>query len=399
MHNSFRSRRVPTRCVLSCGFYPLLVLLIFTTSCHGQVNTDLPEDRGNKVVTFSSGQPITAGQNDSLSYGPLDFIQCAYQDKAGNLWFGTGVGVFQYDGKKWTRFTVNDGLCHNEIGAISEDRTGKIYFGTNDGISCYDGTTFTNLPNPGEELKNADRLFQSPNPVSSILLDKAGNLWFGTLNQGVYRYDGTNFTNFLPFEVVNCLTEDHNGNIWVGSWSNGGAYRSDGNPCSRNSCRHDLQKTQDLAAHQQEMAQPITGFTRQDGLCDVMIACFFEDSNGLLWIGTRDGGVCRYDGKSFTNFSEKEGLCNDNISCISEDKTGNFWFGSTVKSGYKPGGICRYDGKVFTAFTAKEGLENNDIFCCVVDKSGNLWFGGRYGRLFRYDGKSFTDFSSDVHPQ
>jgi hypothetical protein len=32
----------------------------------------------------------------------------------------------------------------------------------------------------------------------------------------------------------------------------------------------------------------------------------------------------------------------------------------------------------------------------VEDKDGNFWFGSRGGLLFRYDGKSFTDFSEKV---
>ena len=82
-----------------------------------------------------------------------------------------------------------------------------------------------------------------------------------------------------------------------------------------------------------------------------------------------------------------------------KDKMGVLWFGSTVKSGTKNGGVCRYDGKTFAKFSPKEGLENNDIFCLAEDNVGNLWFGGRYGRLFRYDGQSFTDFSKEVHKQ
>ena len=36
--------------------------------------------------------------------------------------------------------------------------------------------------------------------------------------------------------------------------------------------------------------------------------CLLEDSVGRLWIGTRRGGVCRYDGKRFVTFTEADGL-------------------------------------------------------------------------------------------
>ena len=56
-------------------------------------------------------------------------------------------------------------------------------------------------------------------------------------------------------------------------------------------------------------------------------------------------------------------------------------------------GVWRYDGKSFSNFTTKDGLINNSVFSVLEDRSGNLWFGTRNGGLSRYDGKTFTSFS------
>ena len=40
---------------------------------------------------------------------------------------------------------------------------------------------------------------------------------------------------------------------------------------------------------------------------------------------------------------------------ITEDKTGNLWFGTNG------GGVSRYDGKSFTTFTTAQGLANNNV--------------------------------------
>jgi len=123
------------------------------------------------------------------------------------------------------------------------------------------------------------------------------------------------------------MKEDNSGNIWIGSWSNGGAYRLDASranhPCIKNSCKHDLNYQQDLTKHNQEIENSFTQFTRHDGLGDGMIACILADKNGDVWFGTRDHGVTRYNGTSFINFSEKDGLCNNNVFCMLEDKTVN----------------------------------------------------------------------------
>lgn len=65
------------------------------------------------------------------------------------------------------------------------------------------------------------------------------------------------------------------------------------------------------------------------------------------------------------------------VQCGLQDKIGNMWFGSAGD------GIYRYDGKSFINFTSKDGLCHNDILCCMEDKAGNIWFGTRNG-IIRY---------------
>jgi len=46
-------------------------------------------------------------------------VHCGLQDKTGNLWFGTtGDGVYRFDGKLFTNFTMKDGLDTNQIQCI-----------------------------------------------------------------------------------------------------------------------------------------------------------------------------------------------------------------------------------------------------------------------------------------
>jgi ligand-binding sensor domain-containing protein/serine phosphatase RsbU (regulator of sigma subunit) len=127
-----------------------------------------------------------------------------------------------------------------------------------------------------------------------------------------------------------------------------------------------------------------TNFTEKEGLSNNFVWSILEDKTGNLWFGTDGGGVSRYDGKSFTNFTEKEGLSNNVVGSILEDKTGNLWFGTNG------GGVCRYDGKSFTNFTEKEGLSNNVVWSILEDKTGNLWFGTISG-VCRYDGNCVDD--------
>lgn len=181
---------------------------------------------------------------------------------------------------------------------------------------------------------------------------------------------GISITSDPASDIVSAALKDKNGNIWFAS-SGRGVYRYDGK-----------------------------SFTQFNGLSDDMIKCMLEDKNGDIWFGTRNQGVDRYDGKVITNFSKKDGLGNNDVSCIFEDKNGNIWFGSN----FTGVGICFYDGKSFTNVIAKEILTNKEgwlysVMTIAQDNDGHLWFGSRGGYIFRYDGKSFTDFSEKVFKQ
>ena len=72
-----------------------------------------------------------------------------------------------------------------------------------------------------------------------------------------------------------------------------------------------------------------------------------------------------------------------------EAKNGDLWFGCEGDNG----GVCRYDGKTFTCFATKDGLPNNSVWSVLEDKVGNIWVGTRATGLSRFDGKSFIAVS------
>ncbi len=184
---------------------------------------------------------------------------------------------------------------------------------------------------------------------------------------GVFRYDGKSFTN-ITSEVSSArfsILEDREGNFWFASVGLG-VYYYDG--------------------------ISFQNFTTKEGLANDRVGDIYEDKTGNIWFGT-EGGVSRYDaksfafsvnktGKSFRNFTTKEGLSNNDVNSIIEDKTGKFWFGTR-------GHACVYDGKKFTVFT-HHGKPFTNVRTIIEDKKGNIWLGGNDG-LWRYDGSTFTN--------
>ncbi|WP_337043931.1 ligand-binding sensor domain-containing protein [Emticicia sp. 17c] len=73
------------------------------------------------------------------------------------------------------------------------------------------------------------------------------------------------------------------------------------------------------------------------------------------------------------------------VRCIMQDKKGNMWFGTTGA------GIYRYDGKTFTNFVETDGLINKIVYCLLEDNSGIIWASTEDG-VYRYDGYKFRHF-------
>ena len=321
-------------------------------------------------------------------------IGCGFQDRKGNLWFGTlNEGVYRYDGKSFAQFTKKDGLSDNDVNAITEDKSGNVLFVTNGGICKYDGKKFNNYLET-DTLNN----FR----ITSLLEDREGNIWFGVMNKGIYRYDGTNFSNVLykykhPFygdkheKYIIDIIQDKNGNMWFSSWNGGGVWKYDGKTFTNflpsknyyvaNQDGRNINNPQNTGGN----IPKISYSPSQDHITDDMIFSITEDKAGNIWFGTRRHGACRYDGKTFTNFTANNGFSNS--YSVLEDKDGNMWF-TTEKNG-----VWCYNGKTYKNFTEKDGLVNNSVWFVLEDKNGNLWFGTRGFGLSRYDGKTFVTFS------
>src|SRR5688572_22117372 len=120
--------------------FTFLAILIFGTSCYGQVKKDLPKEKVSESRTISANQQKYI-KTQSLNKG--DNVHCGLQDKAGNLWFGTtGDGVYKYDGRSFTQFTAKNGLNSNAVNHQWEDTDGKIWIGTLAGFVVYDRPSF-----------------------------------------------------------------------------------------------------------------------------------------------------------------------------------------------------------------------------------------------------------------
>ena len=369
--------------------FSILLVAILFTSCNGQTSTTQSKKELNSTKNIKQQTQIVRTNGTSSGV-----VGCELLDKEGNLWFSiNGEGAYRYDGKSFTNFTTKDGLCNNNVSAIIQDKTGNILLGTSSGICKFDGKTFTKYPIPDTMS------------ITCMLEDKDGNLWFGVIDKGVYRYDGTNVSNFLykykhPFfgdkneKYISDILQDKNGNLWFSSWNGGGVWKYDGKKFINFVPSVEYYKAnQDKRGLSNTAQNPLNNSTSgsfipsRDYISDDMIFSMTEDNSGNIWFATRDHGLCCYNGKTFTSIGKNEGFNSRGATEILQDSKNNFWITTADK------GIWYYDGKTFKNFTENDGLVNNAVMNMLKNKDGNLWFGTKYLGLSRYDGKTFTTFS------
>ncbi len=331
---------------------PILSIYLFFTSFAKQGKTNFPTQNS---LTPTIQQTFLQTQNQT----PVGNVGTSFQDRKGNLWFATtGNGLYRYDGKSFTNFSIKNGLSSDFVSSIVEDKKGDLWLGSDAGITHYDGKTFTNIPAPD-------------NFVTSVLMDKSGKLWVAT-RKGVYWYDGKVFTPFLDdqkisnpnglaLRVVQDLLEDQHGTIWITTKDEG-------------ICRYDSKSIVNYTPYNQTWFRGL-----------------FEDRDGNIWAGGKNTGLCRFDGKGFSRVLANGKLDTYNIYSIIQDESGKLWLGTEADDSSTrdvDGGVWVYDGKSFTNYTRQNGLSHNAVWCILEDRGGKFWFGTRRG-LSRYDGKSF----------
>ena len=104
---------------------------------------------------------------------PADFL------KTGRADFGSGIGngmVLCRENNQWRIFNEADGLPFAYVTSMTEDADGTIWAGSlDDGLYRFDGTRFN-------VVRQKDGL--SADDIQSLYCDREGNFWVGTRTGG-----------------------------------------------------------------------------------------------------------------------------------------------------------------------------------------------------------------------
>ncbi len=278
---------------------------------------------------------------------PGNLVRSLLEDREGNIWAGTeGHGLARVKPAIFRSYGREQGLSSDLILTVCEGADGELWIGTNgEGI---------NRLKDGVVRHYGAREGLTNECVWSVCQDRKGTLWAGTCGGGLFRMEGERFAPVGPEclcgPVVFGLYEASNGSLLVGQIRNGPEV------LMLRNCTPALVK---LPAR----------------LPAVDTRAMVEDTRGNLWIGTRGDGLYRLGEGQATRFGKAEGLISEFILSLYADSEGTIWIGTRE-------GLYRLHNAKFHVFTSKDGLPDDAIVYIVEDNRRNLWCGSGKG-VFR----------------
>ncbi|MCW9000489.1 MAG: ATP-binding protein, partial [Kangiellaceae bacterium] len=337
---------------------------------------------------FSSFERNSADQH-SLT---INDIWSLFQDKSGLIWVGTaggGINVTMSFENQLSRImhapSQADGLSHEFVWDIEEDKQGMIWFATLNGLDKYNPQNdsfvhFTEFyDHNGKSVGNR---------IQAFTFDEFGRVWFGNQQGQLAVYDFEKNTtkviqrqdfqrDYVSTNRIRMVEGDRFGNIWVGT--------DDG-----------LLKisaaTQSIIADYNFMEQGVLG--------DTLARTMLQDADGIIWFGTWNSGLQRYDPEfdtvqSFENIPGDQNSISDNtVRSLFKDSQGNLWVGTFNGLNLLTAEEIQKGSFGFQSFLEKDGLPNSAIYGIVGASDGKLWLSTNKGLSeFSPEEKVFKNFT------
>ncbi len=286
-------------------------------------------------------------------------------DSQGDYWFGTWEkGLLRFNGRTGeAERIVPPGSAENvwHIHSIAEYSPSMLFVGSDSGLALVDKSSGELRVYKSDELNHeslTDRF------IYPIVQDREGGFWIGTYYRGINylsknskrfgRWHHSRFINSVSGNVITRFCEDNTGNLWIGS--------ADGGLCRYN---------------------PISGrfynYAIDGHLENVNVNALLADGD-KIWVGTYSKGAGIIDAS--TGSWHKilvEG--NGYYSCyaICKDADGTVWMASTET-------LAKYDPEKDSFVGVKDfGAWIVDL---DVDRYDNLWISTQGKGLFRLNTKS-----------
>lgn len=287
-------------------------------------------------------------------------------------------------------YDTESGLASVEINAIAQTKDGFVWAGTYSGLYRHDGYRF-------RQMHLDDRISN----VKELFVDSRGYLWIGTNDSGIGCYnpeDGSiafySVENGLPSNVIRTMTEDKEGNIYVGTITQMAIISPDKEIKVLDGASfygvYKLASCGDTVAGVKNGGEIIIIENQKLKFFlggDYTAIAAQKDGNYLVGTSTEQTGMLRLSngGSEVVNKYRTNGVsyCNDITYSLSY---GGYFVADENGVGFMS------DEGVFTNLTQSEF--NSSVDDVIVDYQGNIWFASSKQGIKKYTWNPFEDIFS-----
>jgi len=233
------------------------------------------------------------GKNDGL---PLSDVNAVLADGSGGLWLGGSSALVRWRGGR----ALETYPVKAPVSSLARTPGGTLWVGL-----LEDG--------PGLGLQQLSdgvlKTFVTPHfdgstvSVTSLMIDRDGNLWAGTDAAGVVRIHGDAVeryrqTDGLSGDSVWALFEDRERIVWAGTTSGVDSFRD----------------------------PRVVTFSAVQGMGKDLAAGILAGRDGTIWVAN-SGSLDRIGNGTVTSIGRSDGLPGNQVAAMLEDRAGNMWVG------------------------------------------------------------------------
>lgn len=292
----------------------------------------------NKLFIATNGNGLYVLENNKLSHYALKSEDAnrirGFEVIDDELYLATREGLFK----------TKEKIEFNKIKNLSDiNLTGIVTKEKQIILTTTNGEIFQYFPSSKLKkiLKIEQELF-----LYSCIIDSKNNIW-STCNSGLISKNSSGQTQLinesqgLPLNALNCVFEDINGTIWIGS-DGKGLFRFGGNS--------------------------FVHYNQSNGIQSNLIISGIEISKNKFLFGSYENGLILYENKGFTSIP----LDKSRIWATIQDDLGNIFLGTDE-------GLIYYNPLKNSKSRKIDEKIKSKVTCFFKEKNGEILFGGTEG--------------------
>lgn len=269
------------------------------------------------------------------------------EDSFGNIWIANYSMGIDFIAKSSSNFNtlLSQGAPMEDVIGLFCDHQGNLWIGQDNLMNMYKN---------GKVMQTWDFSPYLVNSSTSIYVfeeDKQGNLWFGTSDNGVLKFNPhthsfthIDYAQSLDVHALCCNTQ---GKMWIGTEAGIFSIEND--------------KTNKEAEMNKQM-----------GKNPAIVYSIIEDNYGQIWVGTLDRGVYVFNKqkKAIAHLSSKNSLKSNSVNHIIKDADGGIWIATMLGLAYVQNPLHPL---VIKNYDEQQGIKDSHIRAISQDKQGNIW--------------------------